>query len=627
MYDHSHMAHRNVLFSTINIVIMRNIFTCLVAMMAAITCSAQNKTATDKRLNGLDTAFARILKDWKGAGFSIAIVEKDKVIYSRGFGYKDYEKKLPVTPNTLFAIGSCTKAFTTSLLGLLNQDGLVDFDKPVRDYLPELRFYNNEMNNHVTLRDMMSHRTGVSRYDYSWYFFPSRSRDSLMKRVQFMEPSEPLRKRWQYNNFMYLLQGMVTEKLTGKSWEDNIREKIFTPLGMSNSNVSLSEWISNADIATGYNVKNDSIPVRADYYDISGMAPAGSINSSSNDMAKWLITWINGGKYQGKEILPQAFVFDAASAQMVISGSLPNKKNPGIHLSNYGLGWAITSYRGHYLVEHGGNIDGFSASTAFFPSDSIGIVVLANQNGSAIPSIVRNLVSDRMLGLKYKDWQTEAYSSYMEGRKKEKELRKETGSTRKAGTSPTHAKKDFEGVYTSPGMESFDVELQGDSLFVHIPGKKYWLRHYHYNMFDMWDQNDIANNDTLAQGVKVTFRINDAGEIGSATIPLEMSGSEPIIFTRGPRGSIITKDSLQKYVGDYDLQGVTVKCYVKNDNTLFVFIPGQPEYELVYAGNHKFNLKIISGYSVLFTVNAKGEVSELSFLQPNGTFKARRKPQ
>ncbi len=600
--------------------------TCLLAilMSMAVFSFAQKNVATDKRLNGLDTAFARILKDWKGAGFSVAVVEKNKVIYSRGFGYKDYEKKLPVTPNTQFAIGSCTKAFTTSLLGLLNKEGLVDFDKPVRTYLPELTFYNNEMNNHITLRDMMSHRTGVSRYDYSWYYFPSRSRDSLMRRVQYMEPSEPLRKRWQYNNFMYLLQGMVTEKLTGKSWEENIREHIFKPLGMSNSNVSLGEWINSPDIAVGYRVRNDSIPERADYYDIRGMAPAGSINSSSNDMAKWLITWINGGKYEGKEVLPQQFVFDAASSQMVVTSSMPGKKNPDIHMSNYGLGWAISSYRGHYMVEHGGNIDGFSASASFFPSDSIGIVVLANQDGSAIPTLVRQLIADRMLGLKYKDWQTIAYSGYMEGRKKAKEAASTSGTTRKIGTQPTHQKKDYEGIYTSPGKESFEVELQRDSLFVNIPGKRYWLRHYHYNMFDMWDYSDIARNDTLASGVKVTFQINDAGEIGSASIPLEMPGA-PIVFTKGPRGAVMTKDSLQKYVGDYDLQGTTVKCYIKNDNTLFVFIPGQPEYELVYAGNHKFNLKIISGYSVQFTVNAKDEVSELAFLQPNGTFKARRK--
>lgn len=217
--------------------------------------------------------FARVLKDWKAAGFAVAVVEKNKVIYAKGFGYKDVQAKLPVTVNTQFAIGFCTKAFTASLIGLLAKDDKLDLDKPVRTYLPALNFYNNEMNNGVTLRDMMCHRTGVSRFDYSWYFFPSRSREELMQRMQYMEPSEPLRRKWQYNNFMFMLQGLVTEKLTNKTWEDNIKEKLFEPLGMSNSNTTLKEWMHAPDLAIGYQLIHDSIIKKQDYYDISGMAP------------------------------------------------------------------------------------------------------------------------------------------------------------------------------------------------------------------------------------------------------------------------------------------------------------------------------------------------------------------
>ena len=296
------------------------------------------------------------------------------MIYAKGFGYKDWDKKEPATENTQYAIGSCSKAFTAALIGLLAQDGKVDIDKPVTNYLPALHFYNNDMNNNITLRDMMSHRTGVSRYDYSWYFFPSRSRDSLMERIQFMEPSEPLRRKWQYNNFMFLLQGIVAEKISGKSWEDNIREKLFQPLGMTNTSVSLAEWMKAGDLAVGYEVKHDSVIKKMDYYNISGMAPAGSINSSVTDMAKWVSMWINGGKYQGKEVLPVQFVSEAMSAQMVVAGALPTKERPDVYLSNYGLGWFLSSYRGHYRVEHGGNIDGFSARTSFYPADSLSLI-------------------------------------------------------------------------------------------------------------------------------------------------------------------------------------------------------------------------------------------------------------
>ncbi len=602
---------------------MRNV-TALLCCLIALTCVAQKRKAADNRFAGLDTAFARVLKDWKAAGFAVAVVEKNKVVYAKGFGYKDREAKAPVTENTQFAIGSCTKAFTASLIGLLIKEGKADLDKPVRNYLPSLNFYNNDMNNNVTLRDMMSHRTGVSRYDYSWYFFPSASRDTLMQRVKYMEPSEPLRSRWQYNNFMYMLQGVVAEKLTGRSWEDNIREKLLQPLGMSNTNVSLAEWKKAADLAVGYNVKHDSIINKIDYYDISGMAPAGSINSSVSDMAKWLTLWINGGKYQGKEILPSQFVTEAMSSQMVMAGGLPGTERPDMYLSNYGLGWMLSSYRGHYRVEHGGNINGFSASTSFFPSDSIGMVVLCNQDGSQVPAMIRNLLSDRMLGLPYRDWQTQFYSLDTAGRSKAKAAMKTAVSNRKRGTATTHPLSDYTGLYTSAGQESFELSLQKDSLFMQVPNNKLYLRHYHYDVFDLLDKDDLLENDTSnTDGLKIMFRMDEAGNITSASMPLE-GPAKPIVFTKGIKTKPVSKDSLQKYVGDYTLNGAIVKVYIKGENTLYVFVPGQPEYELAAIEKDKFNLKVLTGYSVQFSGNAKGEIAELTFIQPNGSFKATR---
>ncbi len=597
------------------------LITALLFCLVTLTSLAQNKS-TDKRFAGLDTAFARIMKDWKAAGFAVAVVEKNKVVYAKGFGYKNWQAKDPVTTNTQFAIGSCTKAFTAALIGLLVKDGKADLDKPVRNYLPALHFYNNEMNNEVTLRDMMSHRTGVSRYDYSWYFFPSRSRDTLMRRIQYMEPSEPLRRKWQYNNFMYLLQGSVVEKLTGKSWEDNIKEQLFEPLGMNNSNASLEEWMQAKDLAVGYNVKHDSVINKTDYFNISGMAPAGSINSSVTDMAKWVTAWINGGKYQGKEILPAPYITEAISSQMVMSSSLPSNERPDMFLSNYGLGWMLTSYRGHYRVEHGGNIDGFSASTSFFPSDSIGIIVLCNQNRSQVPGMVRNLISDRMLGLAYRDWQSQTFSADTAGKNKATAAAKTAVSNRKTGTLISHPLADYTGLYTSAGKESFTLNLQNDSLYMQVPNQKLYLRHYHYDIFNLWDKDDLADNDASnTDGLKVSFQMDEGGNISAASMPLE-GPAKPIVFRKGVVEKALPKDSLQKYIGDYSLAGTTVKVYIKGENTLYVFVPGQPEYELAAAEKDKFVLKALTGYSVQFMGNEKGAITELMFIQPNGNFKA-----
>ena len=243
-----------------------------VFLLAVVFASvAQKKTKTiiqPDRFAGLDTAFERVLKDWHAAGFAVAVIEKDKLIYSKGFGYRDNEQKIPVTPNTLFAIGSCTKAFTASMIGLLQKQGKLSLDKPIVKYLPDLKFYNDDMNNHILLRDLMCHRTGLPRHDYSWYAFSTSSRDSLLKRIQYMEPTFGVREKWQYNNFMFLLQGMVAEKITGKSWEENINENFFKPLGMSSSVFSVKEMAKANDAAIGYGLKKDSIINKMEYYNI-----------------------------------------------------------------------------------------------------------------------------------------------------------------------------------------------------------------------------------------------------------------------------------------------------------------------------------------------------------------------
>ena len=596
---------------------------CVLFFFIVLDVSAQ-KNKSDKDFNYLDTTFSRVLKEWHAAGFAVGIVEKNKVLYAKGFGYRDYENKLPVTPNTLFAIGSCTKAFTASLLGLLNRDDKVDFDKPVRSYLPELRFYNDGMNDKITLRDMMSHRTGLPRHDYSWYLFVTKSRDSLMQRIQYMEPTAGLREKWQYNNFMFMLQGLVAEKITGKSWEENIRSNFFLPLEMNRSVVSTDEVIKSPDAAIGYGLKKDSLLHKMEYYPIDAMAPAGSISSCVNDMAKWVTTWIDGGKYKGKEILPASYISQAMGSQMVIGPGLPEKEKPDLFLSNYGLGWFLSSYRGHYRVEHGGNIDGFSASTCFFPSDSIGIIVLCNQNNSTLPLVVRNILADKMLGLKYFDWETDLMKSATKAKAAAREAEKNKFSNRKTGTKPSHELKDFTGIYSNQAYGSFEIALQNDSLFAFIGKHIWWLRPYHYDVFEPFEKDPKEGMDTSDKSNLLQFQMNAAGDMESLSVPFEPS-LKPMLFTKTLRPKEISRDSLQKYVGDYDLSSIIIKIFIKGDKTLTLSVPGQPEYELVAVDKDKFSIKTLNGYIVRFDADEKGNITDLLSIQPNGTFKATRK--
>lgn len=342
---------------------MKNILPLLFALVAS-TAFAQTE---DARFAGLDAQLEGVRASFYAPGFAVAVVDKNGIVWSKGFGYRDVAKKLPATPNTLYAIGSCTKAFTSAMIGVLQQQGKLELDKPAHNYLSSLKFFNDAMYDRITLRDMMSHRTGLPRHDFSWYFFQSGSTDSLMQRVAYMEPTAGVRDRWQYNNFMFAAQGAIAEKVTGKSWAQNIRETFFLPLGMNSSNFTLDEWSKGAEAAVGYGLKSDTAIDKIDYYNIAGMAAAGAINSSVTDMAQWVQCWINGGMYKGKTIFPTAYYTPAISSQAIIGAGLPTKEKPDVMFSNYGFGWFLASYRGHYRVEHGGNIDGFSASTSFFP--------------------------------------------------------------------------------------------------------------------------------------------------------------------------------------------------------------------------------------------------------------------
>jgi len=592
-------------------------------LFAALQAVAQQKN-TDKRFKGLDTALTRVLKTWHVAGFAVAVVEKNKIIYAQGFGYSDLDKKLLVTPNTLFAIGSCSKAFTASMIGKLEADKKLDIDKPAGLYLPELRFYNDAMNNTITLRDMMSHKTGLPRYDLSWYFFNIDSPDSLVQRIQYMQPTFGVREKWQYNNFMFAAQGALIAHITGKSWGENIKANFFEPLGMSRSDVTIEEMEKTGDIATGYGLKHDSVIKKLDYYHIMGMSPAGAINSSANDMAQWVIAWINNGKYEGKEIIPKSFRDQAISSQSIIDGALPKIEEPGLYFANYGFGWFLSSYKGHYQVEHGGNIDGFSASTSFFPADSLGIIVLSNQNASAAPSIVRNIIADKLLKLGYDDWNDKQRGEFIKQQEGAEKVEKAKSKTVKHNPA-THPLTDYAENYNNPAYGTFKLYIKNDSLFATTNMQTLWLRHNNYDIFDVFIKDPHEGIDTTAEaGIKLQFTMNTTGDIDAVQGLLE-AGLKPIVFDKITEEKDISAAELQKYTGDYELPGLTVSVYIKDSKTLYAHVPGQADFELVYLGNDKFSLKILKGYYLQFDPAGAQKITGATFMQPNGNFAAKKK--
>ncbi len=602
---------------------MRRIFfTVTTFLLFSLLSNAQSPT--DPRLKGLDTFVTRILKDFRAPGVTIAVVEKNKVVYAGGFGYRDVEKKLPVTASTLFAIGSCTKAFTAAMLGMLANEGKLDLDKPVRDYLPELKFKNEYTNAHATLRDMISHRTGLPRHDNSWYGSTA-SRWELLERIQYLEPTFELREKYQYNNFMFLAQGLVIEKVTGKSWEENIKERILVPLGMNTTNLSVLDMEKSNDRSLAYSYKQDTILSPIPYRNIDAIGPAGSINSCAKDMANWLITWINDGKFNGKEIFPATYRAQAITIQTATGGGLPGMENPDVHLSGYGLAWGLSSFRGHYRVEHSGGIDGFITSTAFFPTDSIGIFVVSNQTDPT--TSIRNFIADRMFKLPYRPWGRMALEARRKAQSMPNSLPNSDSINRKLNTKPSKEWNDYSGSYENKGYGIMKIFRERDTSWIDYNEAglrtKSYLEHYHYDIFRLRSTEETGENKNA---IKIWFNLDNRGEVRSLSIEMEPALKDMATeFEKLPPSMNVGKNDLEQYVADYDLNGTNIKIYIKGGKTLMLFIPDQPDYELVPTKKHEFDLKIAKGYSVRFEVNEKNEVLNLIITQPEGVFTAKRK--
>ena len=393
---------------------------------------------------------------------------------------------------------------------------------------------------------------------------------------------------------------------------------------MKRSNLAIDELEKSSNAAFGYELKNDSLITKMDYYHISGMSPAGSINSSVNEMSRWLITWINKGKYKDQEILPEAYVTEAMSSHMVVNSALPDDELPDMHLANYGYGWFISSYRGHYRVQHGGNIDGFSANVAFFPSDSLGVVVLANQNGSAVPNMVRNTVADRMLKTEKTNWSKRFKERQEKAKQEAAEAKDETTSSKIENTKPSHIAQEYAGKYANAGYGEFDITVENDSLFANFALMKFYLKHYHYDIFEPLEVTETGIDSTDTGGLRFNFITNDGGDISLVKIKVE-AALDPIEFKHTPTTIDVDKETLERYVGDYDLAGTTIKVYIKNNDTLYLFVAGQPEYELLATAKHKFSFKALEGFKVEFTESDDSSIDVMTLIQPNGTFKTTRK--
>jgi len=560
--------------------------------------------AAAQKLDGFDAFANPALRDWKCDGFAIAVVQDGKVILSKGYGLRDVKKNLPVTEKTLFAIGSATKSFTVTSLGVLVDQGKLDWDKPVRDYLPDFKMWDPFATERMTPRDLVTHRSGLPRHDLMWYGSPF-SRQEIFERLRYLEPNKDFRTTFQYQNLMFMTAGYLAGHVAGTTWEQFVRTSIFEPLGMASSNFSVTDSQKSSDFSLPYKVAND-IVVDVPFRNIDSIGPAGSINSNIEDMTKYVMMHLA----KGKGVLSATNEVQMTTPQMAIATPSPDKELGDLA---YGMGFFVTSYRGHKFVHHGGNIDGFSALVAFLPQDNIGLVILTNQDSSALPAIVAYNVWDRLLGFDQIDWTTRVKQQRAMTKASEQAAKQKGYTTQRAGTHPSHEMAEYAGEYEHPGYGIVRIEPAGGALKLDYHGLGGVLTHFHYDVFEV--PKDELNPFSQE---KVEFHTNLAGEIDSLGIPFEATLKD-ITFVRLGDRNMTQKTFLMPLTGDYQRGPLLAVVALKGDTALTLTMPGQPVYNLVPVRGTKFNIKELNGYSVEF----KGD--DLVFYQPNGAFNATRK--
>lgn len=573
----------------------------------------------------VDALAEKLLKDWKAPGLSLAIVKDGKIIYANGYGYKNVEKNEKMTADTLLAIGSCTKAFTTAVIAKLVEEGKLDWDRPVNDYWPAFRIVNPETTRLVTLRDMVTHRTGLPRHDLLW-FAGELSRAEILGRLPHLSPAAPIRQKWIYNNLMYVTAGAIAELASGKPWESLVRETIFNRLGMNRSNFHINELKNDADHATGYHksgVSKDGFDVKP-YREIAGMAPAGSINSSVREMAAWMNFQLGHGPKtaDGKPILKETTIRELQSPQMVITGGLTPADRTDVHAMGYAMGWGVESYRGHRHVEHGGAIDGFVAQVELFPDDDLGVVALVNQSGSPVPGLICPTIADMILKLEPMDWSGQALLKVEAAKRIEAATKAKTEQDKGkvSGTKPSHELKDYAGVFENPGYGRIEIRQEGDHLALQYGQVVFPLAHLHYDVFSA---TKTKPEDDAFENKKFQFHMDVKGLINSITSDLEPM-TAPIGFNRVADNRLRNPKFLESLAGEYDLATQVMKIELEGQ-TLKAVLPGQPVYKLVPDPGLNFNFDGLNGFKIEFQLDGENRPIGVRIEQPNGVFIGKRR--
>lgn len=474
----------------------------LLLLIGSIVVPAQNG-----QLQGFDEYVAKAVNDWEVPGLAIAVVKDDKIVFAKGYGVRELGKSAPVTDRTLFAIGSTTKAFTAAALAMLVDEGKLKWDDSPTKYLAGFRLYDPYVTREMTVRDLLTHRLGLDRGDLLWYASPY-DRNEVLNRVRYLKPASSMRSRYGYQNIMFLAAGQIVPSITGREWDDFVRDRIFVPLGMNATGTTIRTLANSNDVATPHGRLDDKWQPVA-WRNIDNIAPAGSINSNVYEMAQWVRLQLGGGVYEGKRLVSAAAMKEMHSPQTIqrIAGAT-ERLFPEIHFSAYGLGWGMNDYRGRKVLTHSGGIDGMSALVAMIPEEKIGLVILTNMGSASPNNALAYKIFDTYLGGRDRDWSVELLKDLKTQQEQARATAAKTEADRVKGTSATLSLDKYAGDYEN--------EMYGPAKIVHENGKLMAqigsnfvgeLEHWNYDTFR------VTWRDRMLGREFITFRINRQGKV------------------------------------------------------------------------------------------------------------------
>jgi CubicO group peptidase (beta-lactamase class C family) len=463
-------------------------------------------------LKQLESYIQNAQEQWNVPGMAISIVQDGKIIYSKGFGVREFGKPEKITDETLFAIASNTKAFTASALTILADQGKLKLDDPVQKYLPWFKLYDPYVSANLTIRDLLCHRSGLKTFsgDLIWYG-TKYSRTEVLERAKYLKPVYGFRERYGYSNILYLAAGEIIPAVTGKSWDDFIEEHFFMPLGMKTTNTSIKKFKKNGNIAMPHHVLPGETPLVITYVDWDNIAPGGSINSNVKELAEWIKLQLDEGKYNGKQIISEGGIREMRNVQ--ISRPLTKRSEemyPTRHYSGYGLGWDLFNYHGRNIVNHGGGADGMISKLVLVPKEKLGFVILTNSINN-LPTALSYYILDLFLDKTEKDWSQINFNMFTEGLEKNKKQEEDLEKSRVPNAPASLPLNSFAGSYISKLYGRVNIRIENEKLVLYFSPSNLFvgdLEHFHFNTFTI----NLRNQPSLNKGT-VLFNLDQNGKV------------------------------------------------------------------------------------------------------------------